>query len=90
MTTPTEPGRRRLEVNDPAKLLLLAVCLVGGFASLIFAQVQGDGAQTTGVGIIMAVLGYLTGNGRLARSGKAPQPTLTSPAQELPDDEADG
>lgn len=90
MTEPTEPGGRRLEVNDPGKMLLLTITLVGGFTSLILAQVKSDSAaQTIGVGIIMAVVGYLTGNGRLARSGKAPQPTLTAPAQELPDDGAD-
>jgi len=58
-----------MEVHDPGKLLLLGIALVGG---LVLAGL----GQAEGWGVVLYVVGYLTGNGRLAARGKSPVPAI--------------
>lgn len=63
-----------MAVNDYGKLIFLTVALVGGFVLALTGQV------TEGVGIIGTVLGYVTGNGRLAQKQALPSPMVASAA----------
>lgn len=63
-----------MTVTDPGKLLLLGIALVGGFALILT-----DRSSEAGAGIILYVLGYLTGNGRLAIKGAPPSPAIGAP-----------
>lgn len=66
-----------MKIQDPAKLILMGLAMVIGAVVLVLGVVlDNDSATTTGVGIIGPVVGYLTGNGRLSRSGAAPVPVL--------------
>lgn len=77
-----------MSVNDPGKMLLLSIGLVGGFLTLFAGIIVKDsGATAAGLTIVSLILGYLTGNGVLARSGKAPEPAIRSARQQLPGDE---
>lgn len=60
-----------MTITDPGKMLLFAVVLVGSFILIIL-----DRSPEVGGGAILYVLGYLTGNGRLALGGKDPSATL--------------
>lgn len=76
-----------MSVNDPGKMLLLSIGLVGGFLTLFAGIFTKDtGATAAGLTIVSLILGYLTGNGVLAKSGKAPQPAIRSSRQRLPGD----
>lgn len=69
-----------MTVTDPGKLLLFGVVLICSFLLVFF-----DRSPELGGGAILYVLGYLTGNGRLALGGKDPVPTLGHrPAPEAP------
>ena len=63
-------------INDPAKLALLAIALIGGIAMAIVGAVVGDtGALAqAGTSLSTLALGYLAGNGRLASRGEPPAP----------------
>lgn len=64
-------------LNDYGKLWLLLTAMIGGFAIIVAGIITGDStAQLTGVGIVGPVVGYLTGNGVLARTGQAPSPVV--------------
>ena len=65
-------------LNDYGKLAVLIVAMVGGFAMILVGYVVGDSSElvTPGVGIVMAALGYVTGNGVLASRGQAPSPVM--------------
>lgn len=77
-----------MTVNDPGKFRLLAMALGGGFAIILVAIVMRDPASAViGVGIVGPVIGYMTGNGVLARKGLAPEPTIRSSKQTLPGDD---
>ena len=65
-----------MKLLDPFKAILLGVALVGGFVIAIIGEVTGGDGLTVGVGIVMGVVGYLTGNGRLSRRGRTPVPTV--------------
>lgn len=54
------------------KLLVLLCGIVGGVVLLVTGAVT----ESAGVGIIMAVLGYVTGNGRLASKGEQSVPAI--------------
>lgn len=58
-------------VHDLGKLVLLGIGLVGGLAMVLLGR-----SPETGAGLCIYILGYLTGNGVLAKSGKAPSPAL--------------
>lgn len=60
-----------MTIQDPGKLLLFALVLVGSFVLIIL-----DRSPEVGGGAILYVLGYLTGNGRLAAKGISPVPTI--------------
>lgn len=60
-----------MTVTDPGKLMLFGLVLLGSFALILL-----DRSPETGGGAIIYVLGYLTGNGRLAASGRSPVPTI--------------
>lgn len=64
-----------MTVNDPGKLLLLGLAIVGAVVLLGLGRISEAG----GVGIVTYALGYITGNGRLARRGGRPEPTLAPP-----------
>lgn len=64
-------------LNDYGKLILLTTAVVGAIVMMITHTVS----ETAGVGIIMAVVGYVTGNGRLATRGEQPSQLLTSQRQ---------
>lgn len=71
-----------IKLNDPAKFLLLFVAMIGGFVSLLVAQVMKDPtALAFGAGIIGTVVGYLTGNGVLAKNGRMPEPAVATHEQ---------
>lgn len=57
-------------LNDYGKLLILCIALVGAIILLATHTIE----DATGVGIITGVIGYVTGNGRLAQTGKEPAP----------------
>lgn len=59
-------------LNDYGKLIILSIGLIGAMV-LLFTDTIDDAA---GVGIITGILGYVTGNGRLAITGKNPSPML--------------
>jgi hypothetical protein len=66
-----------VKVADPGKLLLLLVAMIGGLVLAIVGALTHDaGVLASGVGLAGTSLGYVTGNGRLASRGAAPQPTL--------------
>lgn len=66
-----------MKVLDPAKMLLLSIALVGGFSLAIAGGLTHEAAMlTSGVGIIGSVVGYLTGNGRLAAKEQEPVPVI--------------
>jgi len=58
-------------ISDPGKMILFALVLVGSFVLIILNR-----SPEVGGGAILYVLGYLTGNGRLAASGRTPVPTI--------------
>lgn len=68
-----------MTVNDPAKLLVLLVTIVGAVVLLALGRVS----EAAGVGIITYALGYLSGNGRLAARGGRPEPTIGTPAPDV-------
>lgn len=68
-----------MKVLDPGKMLLFALALVGGFALILV-----DRSPEVGGGVILYILGYLTGNGRLAARGKLPVPAIGT---QVPDDD---
>lgn len=57
-------------LNDYGKLAILLVGLIGAF-SLFFVP---DVDRAIPIAIIGPILGYVTGNGRLAQTGKEPAP----------------
>lgn len=68
-----------MKVADPGKLLLLLVAMIGGLVLAIVGALTHDaGVLASGVGLAGTSLGYVTGNGRLAARGAAPQPMLGS------------
>jgi hypothetical protein len=72
-------------INDYGKLLILLVALSGGLVLAIVGVVTEDDASTlSGVGICTTIIGYVTGNGRLASRTEPPQPLLSP---KLPTDE---
>lgn len=72
-----------MTIHDPGKLAVLLVCLVGGFVLII-----GGTEPTAGVGIVTAVLGYVTGNGVLAARKRPPSPAIV-PTLARPEEAAD-
>jgi hypothetical protein len=75
----------RIAVNDPGKLLVVLVVIVGGMVLAIVSLVVHDGGGlTAGCSMITAALGYVTGNGRLASRTQAPA-TMLAPV--LPEDQ---
>lgn len=64
-------------VSDIGKLAVLLVALVGGLVLLILGLVLHDQTMVPiGSSITMTVVGYVTGNGVLARRGQAPSPVI--------------
>ncbi len=63
-----------MKVQDYGKLLLFAL-IIGCITTLLALHSISD---TEGVGIIATILGYVTGNGRLAVQGKNQSPALAS------------
>lgn len=59
------------------KLLALLTIVVGCFSGLLTGTVDDTPAWAT----ITAVMGYLTGNGRLASRGDAPVPAIGRPRE---------
>lgn len=60
-----------MTVHDPGKLAVLLLVLVGGFVLVLT-----DTDATAGVGMVTAVLGYVTGNGVLAARRNPPSTAL--------------
>lgn len=60
---------RALHVPDPGKATLLLVAMIGGF--ILWAIGEPDGKL-----VVVAVVGYLTGNGVVARKGADPVPVI--------------
>lgn len=76
-------------VADVGKLVALVVGLLLGGAIIILGVVLKDqGAQLTGVGIVGPIVGYLTGNGVLARRGQAPSAVLVAKPDKIAGTEA--
>jgi hypothetical protein len=72
-------------LNDYGKLIILLVALSGGIVLAIIGVVAHDqGSMVSGVGICTTIIGYVTGNGRLAVRREPPS-TLLAP--KLPTDE---
>lgn len=66
-----------MKVTDPGKLAVLLVALVGGLVLALVGSLTHDPSTlAAGVGLTGTVVGYITGNGRLASRGKDPQPTI--------------
>lgn len=64
-------------LNDYGKLIVLIVALVGGFGLAIAGLVVGDSSiYTPAFSVVATVIGYVTGNGVLARTGQAPSPIV--------------
>lgn len=61
-----------MKVNDYGKLAGLLVAMLCVTALSIAGRIPGEAAA----GVIVAVAGYMTGNGVLARRGSAPSPVL--------------
>lgn len=61
-----------MTVNDPGKLLILALALIGAMV------LRGVGAidDVVFVGIAGPIIGYVTGNGNIARKGEHPSPVI--------------
>ncbi len=62
----------RVRVNDPGKLTVLIVAIVCATVLLGLSSID----EAAGVGLITYALGYLTGNGRLASTGRRSEPTI--------------
>lgn len=71
-------------VNDYGKMIVLIVITVG----LIFLQATNSIEDTTFVGGLGVILGYVTGNGVNAVRKSAPSAVLTTSQQRLDDDAA--
>lgn len=66
-------SRRRVRVEDPGKLGILALAISSSTLLLMTDNISEGGWSA----VVLLVIGYLTGNGRLARQGKrGGQPTL--------------
>lgn len=61
-------------IQDYGKLIILCIGMIGGFALFFAPNVD----SAIPVAIIGPILGYVTGNGRLAVSGKAATAMLVS------------
>lgn len=78
MAEPVRRRRRRVQVADPGKLLVLGSVVAAVTLLAALGRMGSDAALMVYIG----VLGYVTGNGRLAFRGKTPQPLL-EPADEV-------
>lgn len=61
-------------LNDYGKLIILLTVLVGAIVLLAFNRID----ETAGLTTIGTIVGYVTGNGRVALTGKAPSPMIVS------------
>ena len=65
-------------LNDYGKLLVLLTGLVGALVyALVGLITENDAAQLAGVGLAGTIIGYVTGNGRLAVRQEPPSPLLS-------------
>lgn len=64
-------------IVDYGKLAILALIVAGMFWLKALGQIEDAGFY----GVVGAVVGYITGNGNLARQGKRSQPMI-QPAEE--------
>ena len=74
-------SRRRVQLEDPGKFFLFLTIEACATLALIAGRI----AESTWLALTLGVLGYLTGNGRLARRGKSTVPTI-APARRRRDD----
>lgn len=70
-------------VNDYGKLVLLVSILVAASVLGALHVIDSDTVKL----ILVGQLGYLTGNGVLARRGQAPSPVLVASHRRLTEDE---
>jgi hypothetical protein len=69
----------RVTLNDPGKLYVLCIGLVGSFAIALAGIFTEQGAALgSGLGLAGTLIGYVYGNGRLASRANPPS-TLLSP-----------
>lgn len=61
-----------MTLNDPGKLAVFVLVLVITGALVALDQVSSDAFM----GVALVIVGYVTGNGNLARKGKAPSPMV--------------
>lgn len=78
-----------MKVDDPGKLLLLGLSILGAMVLLLFDRISEAG----GLSIITAAMGAILANGRLASRGGRPQglfaPRKLDEGQALDDVDAD-
>lgn len=61
-----------MTLNDPGKLLVLLTALLGAIVLRLFNAID----NVTFAWMVGPIIGYITGNGRLARSGEPPSPVI--------------
>lgn len=69
-------------LNDHGKLLILLTALIGAIALRMVDAID----ATVFTGVVGHIVGYVTGNGVLAKKGEAPSPLIARP----PDVDHDG
>lgn len=72
-----------MTLNDPGKLLVLLTGLVGAITLRALDAID----PATFAWMVGPIIGYVTGNGVLARRGKSPSPVIAARPPDV-DDEA--
>jgi len=68
-------------LSDYGKLIILSIGLVGAFAGMLTNSID----DTVAVAIIGPIIGYITGNGVLATTGKASSALIVAKENPLQD-----
>lgn len=76
-------SRRAVRVEDPGKLAVMVLAIIAASVLVAIGRISAG----EWVGVVGVIVGYVTGNGRLARRGKKPQPMLRPKDDDQEDDD---